>query len=372
MTDSTLLNLLEKGVKDGVFPGGATAVSQGMGNDRCSWSAVAGIKDSRYIVETVSKITLFDLASLSKPLCTTLILYSLIEEGKLSLDDKLQCFFEKELPSDKQSITIACLLSHSSGLADYIPFFKQFQSPDYDTISKNNREILIKFILDSPLKYKSGTGCFYSDLGFILLGYIIERVTGRDLMTCFQEMVSTPLALEEAVFFNPILGENRYKNRFAATEACPWRKKIIRSEVHDEHCWLMNGVSGHAGLFGTVEGVVTLCDAILDQWHGREHKDSKPLAWTGMLKRGLERRYSYQTWCLGFDTPARHGSSGGQYLSPDSVGHLGYSGTSFWIDPHREMVVVLLTNRVHPDRENTKIRQFRPWFHDRVVEIMNI
>ena len=129
----------------------------------------------------------------------------------------------------------------------------------------------------------------------------------------------------------------------------------------------MNGVAGHAGLFGKIDGVLTLCARILNMWKGR---GVHPAFSQNMLKKALSRQFSDQPWCLGFDTPSIP-SSGGRYISPHSVGHLGFTGTSFWIDPEKEVVVVLLTNRVHPDRQNEKIKKFRPLFHDTVFAHLN-
>ncbi|MCW5201302.1 serine hydrolase, partial [Desulfobulbus sp. F4] len=142
--------------------------------------------------------------------------------------------------------------------------------------------------------------------------------------------------------------------------------KMIRGEVHDEHGWLLNGMAGHAGLFGTVGAVLRLCIAILDAW--KEKEAGADRSWAAFLPQGLLQQLPEQTWCLGFDTPTVGTSSSGRYFSPASVGHLGFTGTSFWIDPVKELIVVLLSNRVHPTRENIEIRRFRPHFHDAVIE----
>ena len=358
--DRNLADLLADGVHQGVFPGGAAAVSWRSGAGRKRWSAFAGIKDIRFPAEPVSESTLFDLASLSKALSTTLILYSLIEEKKLNLADTLPDLVSWNIPVDKQAITVRQLLSHSSGLISYKPYFKNF--PPRRTAE--NSERLLQYILAEPLAYQPETDCRYSDLGFILLGLIIEKITGRSLDENFKHYVIAPLQVDKEIFYLPATGTVSDPKDFAATEDCSWRGRVMRAEVHDEHCWLLDGVSGHAGLFGSVRGVLILCEAILDGWQGRGARGS----WSGMLRQGLKRQYQNKTWCLGFDGPSGQGSSGGKYLSAASVGHLGYSGTSFWIDPEKELVVVLLTNRVHPTRENIKIRQFRPYFHDTLIQ----
>ncbi len=158
------------------------------------------------------------------------------------------------------------------------------------------------------------------------------------------------------------------KHNIAATERCLWRDRIIQGEVHDEHCFLMGGVAGHAGLFGTLDGVLSLCTHIQKTWKGK--KTGLPVD-KRILDIALQRKYPDRTWCLGFDTPSTTGyTSAGKYLSKKSVGHLGYTGTSFWIDPEKYTILVLLTNRVHPSRENKKIKEFRPWFHDQVMNFL--
>lgn len=358
--DTSLRGLLAQGVKKKVFPGAAAAVSWGSGSGRKRSIAVAGIKDNRYPDELIQKDTFFDLASLSKALSTTLILYSLIDEKKLGLDNTLQALFDREITKDKQLINVRQLLSHSSGLVSYKPYFHSF-APE---ITKKNKELLIKQILLDQLEYEPESDCRYSDPGFILLGQIVELLTGNALPINFKERITIPLGLTKDIFYLPIAGSTVNTKMFAATEECPWRGRVIQAEVHDEHCWLMDGVCGHAGLFGNVKGVLSLCETILDQWQGR----GQPCSWSGMLEQGLQKQYSNNTWCLGFDSPSAEGSSGGNFISSKSVGHLGYAGTSFWIDPEKELVMVLLTNRVHPTRNNTKIRQFRPYFHNQIIK----
>ena len=142
---------------------------------------------------------------------------------------------------------------------------------------------------------------------------------------------------------------------------------MLQGEVDDEHCWLMNGVAGHAGLFGTIQGVLEMSAHILNQWQGREEH---PAYSNTLLQIALTKQYSDQTWCKGFDTPSQPGSSAGEYISGKSVGHLGFTGTSFWIDPEKDMVIVLLTNRIHPTRDNEKIKKFRPLLYDAVYQAM--
>ena len=358
--DTCIANLLDQGVAKGVFPGATAALSWRCGSTQKRSFAVAGCKDSRYPKQRITKNTFFDLASLSKPLATTLIIYSLLAQKSVSLDTILSRVFTSDLPLDKGAITVGQLLSHSSGLIGYKPFFEKFKP----AIRGDNKQRLLQYIFDEPLEYVPESRCLYSDLGFILLGHLVEQVTGISLEKNFIERISTPLGLEKNIFYIPLTGSRIDPENYASTEDCPWRGRVMRAEVHDEHSWLMNGVSGHAGLFGTVSGVLSLCEAVLESRQG----ENDSFSWSTMVASGLQKQYPDQTWCLGFDTPSPEGSSGGNFLSPESVGHLGYAGTSFWIDPEKELVIVLLTNRVNPIRENTAIRQFRPYFHDTLIQ----
>ena len=199
---------------------------------------------------------------------------------------------------------------------------------------------------------------------------MIEKLTGQRLDNIYREKVTGPLGLEKQVLFRAVDIYGKKENRHvAATQNCPWRKRVLQGEVDDEHCWLMNGVSGHAGLFGTINGVLNLTKNILNMWQGRENHPSYS---NELLRKALTRPYKNQTWCMGFDTPSPLGSSSGKYLSRQSVGHLGFTGTSFWIDPEKDMTVVLLTNRVHKSRDNEKIKKFRPLLHDTLFKEMQI
>lgn len=358
--------LCRQGVQKKIFPGAAAAIVTGHGNRRFSAVSFAGLTRLGSRGTDIKPDTFFDLASLTKPLTTSLSMFILMDQGTLAPNDRYGDISNRTIPPDKQDITIAHLLSHSSGLAPYKPYFKGFHPAD--TKSAGNQ--LIQQILQAPLEYAPGMDCRYSDLGFILLGDLLQQMTGRPLDLFFRDRIADPLGLGRDIFFVRLSENNRHaQDHFAATEQCAWRGRILQGEVHDEHCCLMDGVAGHAGLFGTIDGVGRLCTALLDSWQGRRRAGNLPISNT-TLKMVLRRQYQDKTWCLGFDTPSTAYTSAGRYLSRKSIGHLGYTGTSFWIDPARDIVLILLTNRVHPSRENKKIREFRPWFHDRVMEFL--
>ncbi len=365
MDDNKIENLLEKGVSKRVFSGGGAAVFCKKRTEELQQKVYRGL--TKYEGnELVEKDVFFDLASLTKPLVTSLLLYMLVEDGSLKFEDKYSDLVDYNIPEDKRKITISQLLSHSSGLSSYEYYYKDF-SPVY---KKENKNIIIEKILKSPLSYQTGTTCKYSDFGFILLGDLIEKIKGKPLDMFFKEMVTDVLGISDDMFFIPLDNSNksRQKNKkYACTEKCQWRNKVIKGEVGDEHCFLMGGVAGHAGLFANLEAVFTLCRAIFDKWlYGL---GGLPIS-EKTLKFGLKRFYKNKSWGLGFDSPSSEYSSGGKKISTKSMGHLGFTGTSFWLDPVNECFIILLTNRVHPDRNNTKIREFRPWFHDKVMDII--
>lgn len=306
--------------------------------------------------------TFFDLASLTKPLATTLAILCLIKEKKISLNEPLYSLLEKSLPPDKKNITLKQLLAHSSGLPAHREYYKKLI--DYPLHRRKN--LIISWLLREKLFWSPGTKVLYSDLGFILLGRIVEIKGGDNLDIFVAKRIYKPLGLENGLFFRPACRNELEKKEFAATEDCAWRHKILCGEVHDDNCYAMGGVAGHAGLFGDIESVLRLTVFILDQWLGRA---SHPNYRNSDLQYFLKKRRDVEenTRTLGFDTPAKSCSSGGRFLSATSVGHLGYSGTSFWIDPVKELVIVLLTNRIHCSRNNEKIRKFRPVFHDAVI-----
>ncbi len=352
----------QQGLSDGVFCGVSAAVSVGKNKARYRGYFSGGKTRYDQAGTVIHRNTLFDLASLTKPLCTTLGILHLIATGKLHWDKPCLALLNLAVPYEKRALTIRNFLNHSSGLPAYKPYFQK-KLPEYFSGAAVG---LIQQILDEPLEYSPKTICRYSDLGFILLGALIENLTEQSLADFYRTVITDPLELTNQLRFLPH-GQSLLvdKLKVAATERCIWRKAIIQGEVHDEHCWLMGGVSGHAGLFGTVDGVMRLCELILDVWKDRASHPAFPNA---LLQQALSSKHSSESWCLGFDTPSPGISSCGRWFSPRSVGHLGFSGTSFWINPDHDIIVVLLTNRIHPSRENIKIRTFRPFFHDYLME----
>ena len=357
--------LLQKGVYEEVFPCAAAGISIGIGKEKRKIITFFGNASLYPEKRKLKKNTCFDLASLTKPLATTMAILCLIKMRKIDVDEKLSSLLEKKIKDEKKKITIKQLLGHCSGLPAHREYFQILKD-----IPVNERGAVVEtLLLREELEYTPENRAIYSDLGFMLLGIIIEKKSGYPLEQFVKEMVLQPLNLEKNIFFNPLFDSSQsHKNKeFAATENCPWRKKILCGEVHDDNCYAMGGVAGHSGLFGDIESVTTYAGFVLDMWKGvATHPNIESRDLVNFLVRQQKTPGSCRT--LGFDTTAKSGSSSGKYFSKKTIGHLGFSGTSLWIDPEKEVVVVLLSNRVHPSRENTKIVQFRPFFHDRALE----
>jgi CubicO group peptidase (beta-lactamase class C family) len=229
---------------------------------------------------------------------------------------------------------------------------------------------LRRWLLERPLAYRPGTDTIYSDLGFMMLKWVVERATGAGVEDYLRSRFYGPLGfgntfLSTGAAFDPGLEEAH----FAATEDCPWRRKVMFGQVHDENAYALGGYSGHAGLFSNAEEIHVLADLLMQHFRGYREDFFRPETVRVFFRRqNLTKR---STWALGWDTPSEEGSSAGRHFSLHSVGHLGFTGTSIWMDLERDVIVIFLTNRIHPTRKNERIRAFRPRLHDRVMEELN-
>lgn len=301
--------------------------------------------------------TIFDLASVTKVVATTALAMLLYDRGVLSLDarlgDILPEFVERaSADSDRRRVTIRSLLAHSSGLPGYARLFEPNRTP----------ETMLHALLHLPLEAAPGTRAEYSDIGFMLLGRALEVLSGRPLDAMFQSEVATPLKLKTACF-NP---KPELRDRIPPTEDdTTFRHRVIQGEVQDENCFALGGIAGHAGLFANAHDVLRFAACILADGRGPGGNQVFQ-AETVRLFATRQTEPAGTTRALGWDTPSRPSSSG-KFSSDQSIGHLGYAGTSLWIDPVRQLAVVLLTNRTWPDRGNKAIQQVRPAFHDAIA-----
>jgi len=302
--------------------------------------------------------TLFDLASLTKPLATTLAVMRLIEKGRLDLEQNLETVLPQFKKTGKREIKIKHLLRHNSGLPDYRPFYIELGRLPFD-IRKNKLKSLL---VEEPLLHPIGKKVVYSDIGFMILNWVVKSVSGERLDHFVTEEIYRPLGLENLFF--PGLGPKSCEKKFAATEFCSWRNILLDGVVHDENAYVLGGIEGHAGLFGTADDVNVLLTELMSAFRNGSS--------CNLFKKDLVRSflmlYEDTERTLGFDTPSLVEPSCGHYFSRRSVGHLGFTGTSFWIDLERYIGVILLTNRIHPSRDNTKVKAFRPQLHNAVME----
>jgi CubicO group peptidase (beta-lactamase class C family) len=323
----------------------------------------------------VTRSTLFDLASLTKVVATTTMAAILYERGLLELDAPVVgAIPEFRSPSDPRrlTVTIRMLLAHSSGLPAYEELFLQART----------RDELLRAAFTTPLIADPGSRAEYSDIGFIILAVALERLAEEPLDRFCQREIFGPLAMthttfnppaemrvqipptadERAARVGPGLGPGQAERSSAACGST-FRNRIIQGEVQDENAFVLGGVTGHAGLFSTAEDVARFAHCMLNG--GRPILRHETVA----LFTRREATPAGTSRALGWDTPSAYSQSG-KYFSPASFGHLGYTGTSLWIDPERQLSITLLTNRTWPDCANQAIKQVRPRFHNAVVEAL--
>lgn len=340
----------------------------------------------------LGKDDLFDVASLTKPMAAATLAAQLAGEGALDLDAPVAARLPGFAAGGKGRVTARQLLAHTAGLVAWRPWFEAaaadpvaraaflppLERPAFAGLRvafRRGRELVRAAVLAEPLEAEPGARALYSDAGFIALGLLLEEVLGEPLSSAFERRVAGPLRLGSTFFLDgldPERGWRRAEVRaFVPTERCEHRHEVNQGAVNDDNAWAMGGAAGHAGLFSTAREVASLGQAWLDALSGR--RSIVPAAAAAEFARRAGPAGS--TRALGWDTPSAEGSSFGTRLGRGprgAVGHLGFTGTSLWVDLDVQVVVALLTNRVHPGRENERIRAFRPRFHDAVAEALGI
>jgi CubicO group peptidase (beta-lactamase class C family) len=320
----TIDRIVARGIKAGGYPGAAVVVGRKgaavweKGFGTLSWSKTSG--------KVEAGESIYDLASLTKVVGTTTALMVLYDEGQLELDAPVSKYLPAFSGGFKDSVTIRHLLTHRSGLP---------AGRDLWRVARNPQEARL-MVIDAPLSCKPGTCYIYSDLGADILGMVVETVSGKGLDQFLAERVFGPLGMNHTRF-RP---DDSLRTRIAPTEVMPPRGYPLQGEVHDENAYALGGVAGHAGLFSTANDLAVFAQMMLNggTYDGvRILSDSTVATFT---KRAAGSR------ALGWDTADGDGGAG-RYLTERAYGHTGYTGTSMWIDPDREMFVILLTNRVH-------------------------
>jgi CubicO group peptidase (beta-lactamase class C family) len=340
--------ILRKGIQRHAFPGAVAAVW----HPREPWEMHVGQFTYDDSAPAITADTVFDLASVSKVVATTAMAMILYERGQLDLETPVVNVVPEFCGDDarRERVTMRMLLAHSSGLPAYEKLFERAHTPDE----------LLAACFCARLEREPGTATDYSDLGFIVLGVALERFAGETLDGFCAREVFSRLGMHDTCFCPPA----DWKPRIApAADDRAFRKRVIQGEVQDENAWVLGGVAGHAGVFSTARDVTKFAACMLS--------GGAPIVRPETVKLFTARQPAQpgSSRALGWDTPTSPSQSG-KYFSSHSFGHLGYTGTSVWIDPDRQLAVTLLTNRTWPDCSSQEIKQVRPRFHDAVVEAL--
>lgn len=347
--------LMEDALEKNVFPGAVLLVASKGDVVYHKAFGVANLCTD----EQVTTKTVFDLASLTKPLATTLAVMALVDGGHLYLDQRLDGILPGLEKNEKAAITIAQLLLHTAGCADWHPYYQTLMTHP----APARKHIVHELLLAESLDHAPGGATLYSDIGFMFLQWVVENVSGMPMDQYVSDAVFSRLGTT-GLFFNDSLSPPPNSIDFAATELCPVRNRLLAGEVHDENAFFMGGVAGHSGLFGTAESVYLIISRLAAIYDGRE---KFPVFSQNTVKRFLSCPEGAQR-AYGFDIPSGDTPCAGRYFSSGyTFGHLGFTGTSFWMDLSAALSVILLTNRVHPVRTNMRIRKFRPEIHDAVM-----
>ncbi len=357
------VNYLMERASGNIFPGAVLRVSVGK---REVFHRPFGTLRPRGHGERIRHSTVFDVASLTKCMSVATLCMLGVQEGWCSLDDdvtKTLGPFESGKP-----IRVHELLSHRSGLPNWRPYL-DWLFERHSGIEPGTEESIqfTKNCIRGELPVaETGERAIYSDLGYMALGWWLEQTCGEPLNQLFEQRVANPLKLKKTRYI-PVhswdaIGAFPCQSTMAPTEICPGRKRLTHGEVHDENAFILGGIAGHAGLFSTAEDVGVWADTLRASYKR-----------SGFIERKVIRTFwapipadDDPSWRLGFDGVSPGSSSGGTHVSPTSICHLGFTGCSVWIDLERDATAVLLSNRVHPSRDNNQIRDFRPVLHDAI------
>ena len=360
--------VLDRAIEAAEMPGAVVLARMQRDGEWLEHLSVRGLAATRPERIPMARETIFDLASLTKVLATTTAVMRLVEEGRLVLDDPVAKVLPHFGEREKEGVTLRHLLTHSSGLHPWRGFHellleRERKKGEHWIGTQAARDWILESICRSALVHEPGSAAVYGDLDFIVLGAVVEAVAGESLDRFCAERIYGPLGPAETRFLRAPASEAE-RRRFAATENCPWRGRIVWGEVHDPNAAAMGGVAGHAGLFSTADDVMRFGTTLLDVWHGRSTVLSRERLVEFASRQQLP---AGSDWALGWDTPSAAGSSSGRHFSPHSIGHLGFTGTSLWIDFDADAVVVMLTNRIHLVAKKIKFT-LRPEIHDLVRE----
>jgi CubicO group peptidase (beta-lactamase class C family) len=351
--------LLILGQRDRAFPGAVAAVGRLSSRGHAKVTARAGLLapgEAR-----VELATPYDLASLTKPV-VALTALRLSQRGVLDLQRAVAYWLPELEGTRGGESTLAELLAHRAGLAAWAPLWQEGEA-SFGSAERKAQMLRAAASHEEP-NLRAGRS-LYSDLGYLIAGEAIAQAARLPLAPLVEREVTGPLGIAPQLYYAAALaGPARQTLRATAapTEICPPRTELARGEVHDENCYAFGGVAGHAGMFGTAAAVLTLGLEVLMAREGRSRWLDQ-----GLVRWALRNRDG--GYYVGWDSKSLEHSSAGELFSELSFGHLGFTGTSIWCDPTRRVCAVLLSNRVHPTRENITIRDFRRRFHEAVAEL---
>ncbi|HET53605.1 MAG TPA: beta-N-acetylglucosaminidase [Ignavibacteria bacterium] len=341
-------SLVKSALVEKIFPGASLIVGH---RNRIVYHQNFGKGTYEKDAKPIDDNSIFDIASLTKVVATTSAVMLLFDQNKIHLDDKVVKFLPGFGNNSKKEITIKNLLLHNSGLPAWEPFYKKYNTPDE----------VINAIMKMELEFSPGEKYLYSDIGMIVLQKVIEKITNKSIDKYLEENLFDQLEMKNT-FFNP--SPKVWYNCVPTEKDDYWRMQLLKGKVHDETAYFLGGVAGHAGLFSTTEDLAKLISIYVnDGYFGSKQIFSKKT-----IDLFTKKNSEQSTRALGWDTKSAEKSSAGNLFSDNSFGHTGFTGTSIWADKNEGLFVILLTNRVHPTRSNTKIIQFRPLLHDEIFK----
>lgn len=336
--------------------------------------------------------TCFDIASLTKPMSTATLAMMLVSDGLLKFSDTVYQWLAGARQPAHKLITLRHLLNHTSGLPAWHPYYRELPMSLIGT--EAGKQMILENCYAEELAAETGTKTIYSDIGYMILGKMIEEASSSTLDELFAKKIAKKLNLSNSFFVKvkgdfsneksrSAIGKNQHvpsskkysdksyddddkHKRFAPTEDCPWRGRVISGEVHDQNAYALGGVAGHAGLFSDADDIDIFCKNIAECYRG--NSSWIPSETVREFIGECKKKPAGDEFALGWMRPSRSNSSSGHHFSPNTIGHLGFTGCSVWMDLDQDFRVILLTNRIHPSTTNEKIKSFRPYIHDLIFD----
>ncbi len=392
--------MLAQGVEDQVFPGAVLLVGkqgevvffESVGQKYVPEYAPINHADPRP-TSAMTVDTVFDIASLTQPIITASLIMTLVEQGKIKLDERVTRYIPGFGVFGKSEIKIRHLLEHSSGLIHWHPFFEDLIDLNSSSrlgilASRTAKDYVYNAVHKLNAKHKPSTRQIFSDIGYIILGELIETLTGYPLEKAAQRFLIQPLKMRNTSFIDLSLIKrgtlSTVPDLVAPTEFCPWRKRVICAEVHDDNAWAMGGISGHGGCFSTAEDLHMYACHLLAAYFGESSFASRRTVreflypWTSLDAdevqfehdvRGMRDQDRYR-WRYGWEGACDDNGMDQAHFSPFAVGHSGFTGCSLWLEPESGVDIILLSNRIHPTRNNKLMKTYRPLLHEAVIEAL--